>query len=175
MIKYVVGFGAVIVVVVGYFLFVSADSSPIAAPERVTDAVPAEPSPVVTPSAPDPVAVTVAESPTVDIEEGVLLEEMAAATRETLPEAVTDTLTLTDAVFLPRMRIMEFRYVTAAADGRAAASDMRALIEARAETICVDGREMFEMGVTLRSSFEDRERNVFQRVYLMPDDCKRFY
>lgn len=135
--------------------------------------MPAEPAPVVTPNAPD--RITAAESPAASLDEEAMLDEMAAATRERLPEAVTDTLTLTDAVFLPRMRIMEFRYVTAAADARAAAGDMRALIDARAETICVDGREMFEMGVTLRSSFEDRERNVFQRVYLLPDDCTRFY
>ncbi len=100
---------------------------------------------------------------------------MAADARENLPSVVTETLTLTDALFLPQMRIMEYSYVTTAADASTSARDMRTLIEARAETICIEGRDMFAMGVTLRNSFEDRDGNLFQRVYLLPEDCQRFY
>ena len=100
---------------------------------------------------------------------------MAADVRESLPSAVTDTLTLTDVLFLPRMRIMEYSYVTTADDSRATAREMRTLIEARTETICLEGEEMFGMGVTLRSSFEDRDGTLFERVYLLPEDCQRYY
>ncbi len=50
-------------------------------------------------------------------DEETVLEDMAADARESLPSAVTDTLTMTDALFLPRMRIMEYSYVTTAVDG----------------------------------------------------------
>lgn len=101
--------------------------------------------------------------------------DMAADARENLPMAVTDTLTQTDALFLPRMRIMEYTYVMSTADARASAGELRAMIESRAETVCLEGQQMFAMGVTLRNSFEDREGNMFQRVYLLPEDCQRFY
>ena len=170
--KYLIGLGALVLVVVGYFLLVPTGDQTTQAPApdvASPDTVPTAP-PLVAPEAiiPDEAAPTAPD-------EEALLEEMAAAVRESLPEAVTQTLTLNDALFLPRMRIMEFSYVTSAADGSAAARDMRALIEARSETICREGREMFGMGVTLRNSFEDRAGNLFQRVYLLPEDCQRYY
>ncbi|MCD9150084.1 hypothetical protein [Pseudophaeobacter flagellatus] len=70
---------------------------------------------------------------------------------------------------------MEYNYVTTAADARAAARDMQGLIESRAETICLEGRGMFEMGATLRNSFEDRNGNLFQRGYLQPEDCRKYF
>lgn len=173
MMKYLIGLGALIVIVVGYLLLAPAGSPPTAALEPVTDAVPSEPAPANTPVAPE--AIVLDEITPVSPDEDAVLEEMAADARESLPKAVTDTLTLTDALFLPRMRIMEFSYVTAASDARAEANNMRALIEARTETVCLEGRQMFEMGVTLRNSFEDGEGNVFQRVYLLPEDCLRYY
>ena len=82
---------------------------------------------------------------------------------------------MTDALFLPQMRIMEYTYVLTALDVRASARDMRALIDAGAERLCLEGRDMFKMGVTLRNSFRDREGILFQRIYLLPEDCQQFY
>ena len=165
MMKYLIGLGALVVVVVGYFLLVPAGSPPAPSPE---------PAPSVTPpAAPAPVAPQ--DAAPVSPDEEALLEDMAADARENLPMTVTDTLTMTDAVFQPRMRIMEYIYVTTAADARASAGDIRAMIDARAETICLEGRQMFGMGVTLRKSLEDREGNLIQRVYILPEDCQRFY
>ncbi len=171
--KYLIGFGALLVVV-GYFLL-----APSRDPEApVTVPVAMSPTPEAPPAANSPVAplaiVSQKVSP-VSTNEETLLEEMAADARERLPSELTDTLTLTDAMFLPRMRIMEYNYVITDADARASARDMRTLIEARAETICLEGRQMFSMGVTLRNSFEDSEGNLFQRVYVLPEDCKKFY
>jgi hypothetical protein len=122
-----------------------------------------------------PVAIVAQSEAPASPNEETMLEDMAAEARENLPSAVTDTLTLNDALFLPRMRIMEYSYVTTAEDARAAAREMRGLIESRAETICLEGRGMFEMGVTLRNSFEDRNGNLFQRVYLLPEDCQKYF
>lgn len=173
MMKYLVGFGALVVVVVGYFLLAPSGNPPATPPAPVAVAPTPEPAPVAAPvTAPvAPVAIVAPVSP----DEEALLEEMAADARESLPSAVTNTLTQTDALFLPRMRIMEYSYVTTAADARASAREMRAMIEARAETICREGRQMFAMGVTLRNSFEDPQGNLLQRVYLLPEDCQRFY
>ena len=82
---------------------------------------------------------------------------------------------MTDALFLPRMRIMEYTYVTTALDARASAQTMRALIASGAERLCLEGRDMFEMGVTLRNSFKDQDGVLFQRVYLLPEECQQFY
>lgn len=173
MMKYVIGLGVLVVVLLGYFLLLAAEDPPTATPASVATAPAPEPAPAAAPVA--PVAIASQDVAPVSPDEEAVLEDMAADARETLPSAVTDTLTLTDALFLPRMRIMEYRYVTTAGDARAAAREMRTLIEARAETICLEGREMFAMGVTLRNSFEDPEGNLFQRVYLLPEDCRRFY
>jgi len=173
MIRYLIGLGAVAVVVVAYFLLGSSGNRPTAPTAPVAVAPTPEPAPVAAPVAPE--AVASQDIAPVSRSEEALLEEMAAEARENLPSAVTDTLTLTDALFLPRMRIMEYSYVTTAADPRASALDMRTMLEARAETLCLEGRQMFMMGVTLRNSFEDREGNLFQRVYLLPEDCERFY
>lgn len=170
--KYLIGLGILVVAVIGYFVLVPAANPPAPAPqvaEPVTEPATAPPPPPA-----EPVETAEEAAPAAPDEE-TLLETMAADTRESLPSAVTDTVTLNDALFLPRMRIMEYSYVTAAADARASALDMRTLIEASAETICREGRQMFEMGVTLRNSFEDRAGNLFQRVYLLPEDCRRFY
>jgi len=164
MMKYLIGLGGLVVVVVGgYILLV---------PEETSQQAPSVPLAVETETTPadDPAP---ASDPAPDAE--TVLEDMAADARENLPEDLTDTVTLTDALFLPRMRIMEYSYVTSAPDARASAQEMRTLIEARAETICLDGREMFDMGVTLRHSFEDSSGIVFQRVYLLPEQCQRFY
>ncbi len=174
MMKYLVGLGALVVVVVGYFVLVPAQTPPAPPPAVAPVATAPEPAPAATaPVA--PVAVVAQDAAPVTADEEALLEEMAADARESLPSAVTETLTLTDALFLPQMRIMEYSYVTTAADAKTSARDMRTLIEARAETICIEGRDMFAMGVTLRNSFEDRDGNLFQRVYLLPEDCQRFY
>lgn len=176
MMKYLIGLGALLAVVIAYFLLVPAGPPPATAPapEPAVSAPAPEPEPeAAAPVAPE--AIAPSETTAAAPDDEALLEEMAADARESLPSAITDTLTLTDALFVPRMRIMEYNYVTAAADARASADEMRRLIESRAETICTEGREMFGMGVTLRNSFEDRDGNLFQRVYLLPEDCQRFY
>lgn len=175
MMKYLIGLGVLIAVVVAYFLLVPVDTPPAPEPasEPAASAPAPEPEPQAAPAAPE--AITPSDTASEAPDEEALLEEMAADARESLPSAVTDTLTLTDALFVPRMRIMEYNYVTTAADARSSADEMRSLIEARAETICTEGREMFGMGVTLRNSFEDGDGNLFQRVYLLPEDCQRFY
>lgn len=162
MIKVLIGVGALAVVVIGYFLLVPAGPppQPVATPEAPAP----ETAPAVSAPAPEPRAPN----------EEAVLEEMAASMRESLPEAVSDSLTLNDAVFLPRMRIMEFSYVTSASDVRAEVDALRTVLETRAETICQEGREMFEMGVTLRQSIEDRNGDLFQRLYLLPEDCVQF-
>lgn len=173
MMKYLVGFGALVVVVVGYFLLAPSGNPPAPSPAPVAVAPTSEPAPLTAPVAPEAI---ISQEVTPDApDEEALLEEMAADARESLPSVVTDTLTQTDALFLPRMRIMEYSYVTSAADARASAREMRAMIESSAERICLEGRQMFAMGVTLRNSFEDREGNLLQRVYLLPEDCQRFY
>ncbi len=176
MTKYLFGLGILVVAVVGYFFLAPPANPPAPSPEVAGPTAPTAPpaaTPVPEPVAPVDTAQTDVTPATPD--EETLLENMAADTREGLPAAVTDTVTLNDALFLPRMRIMEYSYVTTAADAGASARDMRTLIEASAETICTEGRQMFEMGVTLRNSFEDRAGNLFQRVYLLPEDCQRFY
>lgn len=177
MTKYLIGLVILVVAVLGYFFLAPPANPPAPSPEVAEPAAtPADP-PAATPAPePSPPAETAQlEVTPAAPDEETLLENMAADTREGLPSAVTDTVTLNDALFLPRMRIMEYSYVTTAADARASALDMRNLIEASAETICIEGRRMFEMGVTLRNSFEDRAGNLFQRVYLLPEDCQRFY
>ncbi|MFU8863059.1 MAG: hypothetical protein ACNA7O_04035 [Rhodobacterales bacterium] len=174
MTKYFIGLGILVVAVIGFFLLAPPNDPPAPMPDV------AEPAAVPPAAAPAPETAAPADAVTAEVtpatpDEETLLETMAADTREGLPTAVTDTVTLNDALFLPRMRIMEYSYVTTAADARASARDMRNLIEASAETICTEGRQMFEMGVTLRNSFEDRAGNLFQRVYLLPEDCRRFY
>lgn len=173
--KYLVGVGGLVVVVaLVFFLFLDA-GPPTTEPDIVAaapDVTPPAPVPAA-PAAPEYVALQDAERAPPDQDK--MLENMAADTREGLPSSVTETLTMTDAAFLPLMRIMEYTYVTTATDARASARDMRALIEAGAEKLCLEGRKMFEMGVTLRNSFEDRDGTVFQRVYLLPEDCQQFY
>lgn len=168
MMKYLIGLGGLLVVVVGGYILLVPEVDPQETPQ-VPVVVDTTPEPAPDPdSAPDP-------SPAPDPDAETLLEDMAADAREDLPRTVTDTLTLTDTVFLPRMRIMEYTYVTTADDARATAREMRALIEARAETICREGEEMFGMDVTLRNSFKNRDGTLFQRVYLLPEDCQSFY
>lgn len=169
--KYIFGIGVLVAAVAGYLLLVAPGDPPVPVPQPE----PAAPEPVRPPETVAPQAAAPEAVAPVDQDPQSLLEEMAADFRDALPEAVSETLTLTDAVFLPRMRIMEFIYVTGSADTRAAAIDLRALIEARSETICREGREMFAMGATLRHSFATGDGNLFQRVYLLPEDCARFY
>ena len=171
MLKYLIGVGALVVAAaVGYVLLL-----PAADPQApASDPAPSAANPPVSETPAPETVVAQDEQPAIPDEEAVL-EEMAADARESLPAAVTDTLTLTDVLFLPRMRIMEYTHLSSVADAPAAANDMRALIEARTEQICLDRREMLEMGVTLRHSFEDRDGTLVQRVYLLPEDCRPFY
>ncbi len=108
MIKYLIGLGALAVVVIGYFLLVPVGNAPAPAPDL---AVPApEPAPDPAPSAIAPVAPDAVVSNDVapaSADEETLLEDMAADVRASLPSKVTDTLTLADVLFLPRMQIME--------------------------------------------------------------------
>lgn len=176
--KYLVGVGALIVVVVGAVLLFSrpapapapaviatAPSVSVAKPEASTEAEASTP--------PRTVALPAARPVPADQDEW--LQSLAASTREGLPSRLTENLTMTDALFLPRMRIMEYTYVSTALDARASARTMRALIDAGAERLCLEGRDMFEKGVTLRNSFEDRDGVLFQRIYLLPEDCRQFY
>jgi hypothetical protein len=172
--KYFVGVGAIVVIAVSY-LFLFSGGPPATMPDSAVSA-PDVASPAAERSATvAPEAIVLQEAAPVPRDEDAFLEEMAADTRESLPSPVTDTLTMTDALFLPRMRIMEYTYVTTAADARTSARDMRSLIEASAERLCLEGRQMFGRGVTLRNSFEDRNGTLFQRVYLLPEDCQKFY
>lgn len=176
--KYLIGVGALVVIaVVSFLLFSSPTPAPAPATTVATPSVPdAIPEPATAPqaaSAPEKVALPAARPVPADQEEW--LTALAANTRESLPSSVTDSLTMTDALFLPQMRIMEYTYVTTASDARSSAQIMRALIESGAERLCLEGRKMFEMGVTLRNSFEDLEGVLFQRVYLLPEDCQQFY
>jgi len=172
--KYLLGMGAIVLIALGYFVFFS--GGPPALETDVALTAPDVAGPAAEPAAPvAPEAIVLQEAAPVSQDEEAFLEDMAADTREDLPSPVTDTLTMTDALFLPRMRIMEYTYVMTAADARTSARDMRSLIEAGAERLCLEGRQMFGMGVTLRNSFEDRNGTLFQRVYLLPEDCQKFY
>ena len=165
MIKYLLGLGAIIVVVVGYFVLMPTQDLP----ELTREPLPNNSAPAALEATPREDIVT----PTLD--DAAFLQDLAADVREGLPSVIGETLTMTDAVFLPRMRIMEYAYVTTSGDVRAAAGELRSLIEARSETICIDGREMFELGVTLRNSFLDRDGTLLRRAYLLPEDCQRYY
>lgn len=168
--KYLIGLGALVVVVVGYFALVPADrpAAPVSAPAPTTTA-PTAPAPVA------PAAITPTDATPAIRDDNAVLEDMVAGVRDSLPSVISDTLTMTDAIFLPRMRIIEYSYVTTAADARASANELRAMIEARSQTICLDSRAMFELGVTLRNSFADRAGTLLQRTYLLPDDCQGYY
>lgn len=169
MMKYLIGLGAVSIVFIGYLVLMPTPESPAPATEPAAEITP----PVAAPVAPE--AITPEDTATSPVDDDELLEEMAADVREGLPSVIGETLTMTDALFLPRMRIMEYTYVTTSPDARASAGELRALIEARSEPICLDGREMFELDVTLRNSFEDRDGNLLQRAYLLPEDCQRYF
>ncbi len=163
MMKYLIALGIVVAAVVAFFVFSSAPTPPAQVSEPAVATPPApepEPEPVAAPEAPS---------------DDTLLEQIAADTRENLPTAMTDAVTWTDALFLPRMRIMEYSYVIAASDAAASANNPRDLIAARTETLCLDQRDMFELGTTLRNSFENSSGQLIDRVYLLPEDCQRFY
>lgn len=171
MTRYLIALGTLVLLVGVYFLLAPDPMPP--APDAADPEPVAEPAPDTVAPRPEPPAPEVSIPLVVD--EDTRLETLAAELRERLPETVTDGLTLTDAVFLPRMRIMELRYSVAAEDARGATGDMRAQIEARAETICRAAREMFDMGVTLRNSFEDGRGTLLRRHYLLPEDCQQFF
>lgn len=167
--KYLAGFGglAVLAAALGAYLLLGPQHTP-PAETRPAPAVetPAEP-------APEPAPELVPEAAPAEPDPAQLLEELAADLREDLPVRITDTLRKTDAIFLPRMRIMEFVYVSMAPATRAEAGELRGLVEGDAERLCRTRRDMFEMGVTLRHSFLDGNGRLFQRVYLLPEDCRR--
>lgn len=139
--KYLVGIGVIAAILVGYFLL---------APS---------PSAVVSPN--DPIAAEVEQS----------LEDIVALKRESLPTVLSDAVTLNDAVFFPRMRIMEYVYVSATPNSE----NLQAFIESRFEMLCLEGRDMFGKEVTLRNSFEDIDGRLLRRIYLLEEDCQRFY
>lgn len=140
--KYLIGIGAIAAIMVGYFLL---------APS---------PSAVVSPN--DPIAAgQVEQSP----------EDIVALKRESLPTALSDTVTLNDAVFFPRMRIMEYVYVSTTPN----ADDLQTFIAGRSEMLCLEGQDMFGKEVTLRNSFEDTDGRLLRRIYLLEEDCQRFY
>ena len=140
--KYIISLGVVVVIVVGYLLLTPSTSTVI--------------------SQNDPISAEQA---------GQSLEDMVALKRESLPTALTDTVTLNDAVFFPRMRIMEYVYVSATPN----VENLQTFIEGRSETLCLEVRDMFGMEVTLRNSFEDLDGSVLRRIYLLEEDCQRFY
>jgi hypothetical protein len=140
--KYLISLGVVVVIVVGYFLLA--------------------PSPSAVVSQNDPIT-------TAQVEQSV--EDMVALRRESLPTALSDTVTLNDAVFFPRMRIMEYVYVSATPN----VDNLQTFIEGRTEMLCLEVRDMFGKEVTLRNSFEDIDGNVLRRIYLLEEDCRRFY
>lgn len=140
--KYLISLGVVVVIVVGYFLLA--------------------PSPSAVVSQNDPIT-------TAQVEQSV--EDMVALKRESLPTALSDTVTLNDAVFFPRMRIMEYVYVSATPN----VDNLQTFIEGRTEMLCLEVRDMFGKEVTLRNSFEDIDGNVLRRIYLLEEDCQRFY
>ena len=140
--KYLISLGVVVVIVVGYFLL--------------------SPSPSAVVSQNDPIA-------TAQVEQSV--EDMVALKPESLPTALSDTVTLNDAVFFPRMRIMEYVYVSATPN----VDNLQTFIEGRTEMLCLEVRDMFGKEVTLRNSFEDIDGNVLRRIYLLEEDCRRFY
>lgn len=162
MIKYLVGLLAAVVLVGGYFLLMPA-SPPPAPPEPV--AAPAPEPAADLPAAAEPEAA----APTPE----ELLEQIAAATREDLPMAVSDTLTLADAIFLPRMGIMEHVFVAHAGDLGAAAADLRQRTQGEVAVICRDRHEIFERSATLRHTLRDSAGNLRDRVYVLPEDCGR--
>ncbi len=140
--KYLISLGVVVVIVVGYFLLA--------------------PSPSAVVSQNDPISAAQAEQS---------VEDMVALKRESLPTALSDTVTLNDAVFFPRMRIMEYVYVSATPN----VDNLQTFIEGRTEMLCLEVRDMFGKEVTLRNSFEDLDGNVLRRIYLLEEDCQRFY
>ncbi|MGJ8588227.1 MAG: hypothetical protein ACSHXW_08730 [Yoonia sp.] len=140
--KYLISLGVVVVIVVGYFLLA--------------------PSPSAVVSQNDPIT-------TAQVEKSV--EYMVALKRESLPTALSDTVTLNDAVFFPRMRIMEYVYVSATPN----VDNLQTFIEGRTEMLCLEVRDMFGKEVILRNSFEDIDGNVLRRIYLLEEDCQRFY
>lgn len=161
MMKYLIGLGVLVLAVVAYFAF-----TPAAAPPEP------EPAPAPTaaaPAAPEPaVAAPVAD-------EDARLEQIAAETRENLPAAVTETLRWTDAVFLPRMRIMEFTYVGSGPGAAPSAAIFRETIATGSRQLCLDRRDMFDLGTTLRISLENSDGILIDRAYLLPADCQQFY
>jgi hypothetical protein len=155
----------------GYFYLVRSDlpvpsqTAPGVAPP-VADVITAPPGPA--PDAPSDSAQLASEP---EMTEDALLEGLTADLREALPETINERLTLRDAIFLPRMRILELIYVTSESDSRGVAADVRNLVAGRAEAICQQGRAMFELGVTLRNSFVSQDGTLFQRIYTLPEDC----
>ena len=140
--KYLISLGVVVVIVVGYFLL-----------------------------APSPSAVVSQNDPITTAQVDQSVEDMVALKRESLPTALSDTVTLNDAVFFPRMRIMEYVYVSATPN----VDNLQTFIEGRTEMLCLEVRDMFGKEVTLRNSFEDIDGNVLRRIYLLEEDCQRFY
>jgi hypothetical protein len=170
MTKYLLGLAALIALVLGYLALAPDPTAPVAPPAAPeAPAAAPEPPAAQAPAAPPAPAAAPAPAPA-PLGEDESLEQIAAAARESLPATVSDSLTLADVVFLPRMRIMEYRYVTTAGDAR----DLQARLRSQTEAVCTEGRAMFDLGVTLRNSFEDPEGRHLGRSYLLAEDCAPF-
>ena len=160
MTRYLIGLAAVIAVAAGVYFLV-----PSAPPEPPTASAP-EPAPAPTAeSAPEP-----APEPTPALEGDALLEQIASARREGLPRAVGDDITFTDAVFLPRMRIMEHVFV-ADRGGAPTAAELRRRVDADTQRLCTEEQALFAEDVTLRHSYRNRDGTLLQRVHLLPETC----
>jgi hypothetical protein len=139
--KYLIVLGMFVLGVAGYFLLILGPPAVVAQ---------------------DPVAIAQTEQS---------LSEIAAEKRQTLPTVLSETITLNDAVFLPRLRIMEYAYATSTSDNAA----LQSFVDSRAETLCLEVKDMSGTGVTLRNILEDLNGNVLRRIYLLDEDCQRFY
>lgn len=164
MTRYLVGLMVVAGLALGIWMLVpTAPPGPVVAPEPEPAAEPVADSPAEPEPAPVP-------EPPAALQGDALIAEMAAARRETLPQAAGTGITFSDAVFLPRMRIMEHVFVL---DGGTipTAADLRRRVMADTRRLCTEERALFEAGVTLRHSFRAGDGALLQRVHLLPEDC----
>ncbi|MGY6409827.1 MAG: hypothetical protein ACXIUV_02190 [Alkalilacustris sp.] len=145
------------------------EDSPAAGPDTEAGPEP-EVEPAVEPDAVVGAEPGAAAAPEVMPERDAAFEALAAARREDLPRSFGTDLTFADAVFLPRLRIMEHVFV---ADRGAppAPAELRRRVQADRDRLCAEERALFEAGVTLRHSFRDRSGALLQRVHLLPEEC----
>lgn len=136
-------------------------NEPISAPVQLEQELPAQPE----------APATLQDEAVSELTEEGVLEQLVGSLRAGLPEAVSDSMVLTDAIFLPRMRIVELIYVTRDPDREGVVAALRNLVANRRNMICAEGRDMFALGATLRNSLVDQNGRLFQRVYVLPEEC----